>query len=79
MNKTEDDNRIKNSIEILRRLKTNIVILKRTIMEEANDSKFKSQRTTKFLVCAYKYNKEMLELIDKELEILELDKFFYNK
>lgn len=78
MNKVENSDRIENSIEILKRLKTNVAILKQIIWEEAKGSKLKSPRTMNFLARIYKYNEETLKLIDRELEILKLDKSFYD-
>lgn len=68
---------IENSIEIFERLKINIAVLRKAILEEATDPKPKSQRTYKFLTEAFKFNEKILGLIDAEIEILELDKAFY--
>lgn len=74
---SSDDNvEISNSVLTLMRVQMDIAILKRTIVEEGNDLKPKTERTFLLLLLIYDHCEQLLRAIAQDLELLRMERQF---
>lgn len=75
MSKKNNDE-ISNSLLVLMKVQMDIAILKRTIAEEGNDSKPKTERTFLLLLLIYDYCEQLLRTIAQDLDLLRMERQF---